>query len=118
MTVSVQQSLEVRSKLFRGLADPSRLAILSALCTGEKTVGKLCEETGLSQSNVSNHMACLRDCGLVVSHQEWRYVYYRIADAKVEDLLNTADEIVRENAQRIVDCVNYRVSAKNVVDEG
>ncbi|SHJ74170.1 ArsR/SmtB family transcription factor [Alicyclobacillus tolerans] len=72
----------------------------------------LSEETGLSQSNVSNHLACLKDCGLVLNRQEWRHVYYRIADEKILTLLNIADEVVADNTQRIADCVNYCVHDK------
>lgn len=107
MSVSVDTALAVRAKFFRGLADPSRLAILLALRTGEKTVSMLSEETALSQSNVSNHLSCLKDCGLVLNRQEWRHVYYRIADEKILALLDVADEVVSENVQRIADCINY-----------
>jgi DNA-binding transcriptional ArsR family regulator len=113
MDVSIDTALSVRAKFFRGMADPSRLTILLALRTEEKTVGMLSEKTGLSQSNVSNHLACLKDCGLVLNRQEWRYMYYRIADPKVVSLLNMADEIVREKAQRIADCVNYCLHEEN-----
>lgn len=107
MSVSTDVGLSLRAKFFRGLADPSRLALLLTLRNSEKTVSDLCEETGLSQSNVSNHLACLKDCGLVLNRQEWRHVFYRIADEKILHLLNVADEVVSENVQRISDCVNY-----------
>ncbi|KRW90675.1 TrmB family transcriptional regulator [Alicyclobacillus tengchongensis] len=107
MSTTIDTALSVRAKFFRGLADPSRLALLLALRQGEKTVSTLSAETGLSQSNVSNHLACLKDCGLVLNRQEWRHVYYRIADEKILHLLNVADEVVADNAQRIADCVNY-----------
>ncbi|WDL99125.1 ArsR/SmtB family transcription factor [Alicyclobacillus sp. ALC3] len=107
MSVVTDPGLAVRAKFFRGLADPSRLALLLVLRAGEKTVSMLSEETGLSQSNVSNHLACLKDCGLVLNRQEWRHVHYRIADEKILSLLDVADEVVSDNAQRIADCVNY-----------
>ncbi|MCL6547850.1 MAG: metalloregulator ArsR/SmtB family transcription factor [Alicyclobacillus sp.] len=102
------EALELRAKLFRGLADASRLALLLALRDGEKTVGTLVEETGLTQSNVSGHLACLRDCGLVSSRQEWRHVYYRLSDDRVASLLDAADDILAITADRISRCVNYR----------
>lgn len=110
MSTTVDTALSVRAKFFRGLADPSRLTLLLALRQGEKTVSSLSAETGLSQSNVSNHLACLKDCGLVLNRQEWRHVYYRVADKKILHLLNVADEVVADNAQRIADCVNYCAS--------
>ncbi len=108
MSVTTGPGLAVRAKFFRGLADPSRLALLYALRTGEKTVSMLSDEIGRSHSNVSNHLACLKDCGLVSNRQEWRHVHYRIVDERVLALLTLADEVVADNAQRIADCVNYR----------
>ncbi|GMA60330.1 metalloregulator ArsR/SmtB family transcription factor [Alicyclobacillus fastidiosus] len=107
-------ALTLRAKFFRGLADASRLALLLALREGEKNVTTLIEETGLTQSNVSGHLACLKDCGLVESRQEWRNVYYRLADERVEGLLRAADEILAITAERVSRCVNY--SADDVKD--
>ncbi|WP_067929702.1 ArsR/SmtB family transcription factor [Alicyclobacillus shizuokensis] len=101
------ESLALRAKLFRGLADASRLAILLALREGEKNVSTLVDETGLTQSTVSGHLACLKDCGLVVSRQEWRHVYYRLSDERVEGLLRAADEILAITAEHVARCVNY-----------
>ena len=65
----VQQNLSpsLKAKIFRGLADPSRLAILEALRSGEKRISEIVTLTGLSQPNVSGHLTCLKDCGLLVS---------------------------------------------------
>lgn len=111
MSISIEEALALRAKFFRGLADPSRLALLLALRSGEKTVGMLGEETGLSQSNISNHLACLKDCGLVLNRQEWRHVYYRIANEKIQTLLGLADDVITENARNISECANYCVDA-------
>ncbi len=69
-------------------------------------MGDLVEQTGLSQSNASGHLSCLKECGLIESRQEWRHVFYRLADPRVEELLRTADGIVATTAQRIYACVN------------
>ena len=66
-------SIALQAKLFRGFADPSRLSIMETLRDGEMTVTEIVETTGLGQSNISNHLACLRDCGLVTAEQEGRY---------------------------------------------
>ena len=55
-------ALELRAKLFRGLGDPSRLAILDALVSDERNVQEIVGHTGLGQPNVSNHLRCLLDC--------------------------------------------------------
>src|SRR5215203_6162043 len=80
----------LKAKLFRGFADASRLSILEALRQGPATVSAVVEATGLSQSNVSNHLSCLRDCGLVVSTQQGRYVSYQLSDGRVSELLQLA----------------------------
>ena len=76
LLTSENTGLAVKAKLFRGFGDPSRLGILDALRQGPRTVGEIVDTTGLTQSNVSNHLACLRDCGLVASEQQGRYVTY------------------------------------------
>ena len=63
---STTSSIDLQAKLFRGFADPSRLGILDALRNGPLTVSEIVEATSLSQPNVSNHLGCLRDCGLNV----------------------------------------------------
>jgi ArsR family transcriptional regulator, cadmium/lead-responsive transcriptional repressor len=72
MQSSVTEAAAVASgsALFRGLADPSRLAILLELRKGERRVVDLAAMLGLAQATVSGHLACLRDCGLVT----WRPV--------------------------------------------
>ncbi|MFX5884929.1 metalloregulator ArsR/SmtB family transcription factor, partial [Acinetobacter baumannii] len=62
------------AKLFRGLSDESRLAILEALRQRPLAVGRIVEVTGLSQSNTSNHLRCLSDCGLVSAEQRGRSI--------------------------------------------
>lgn len=97
----------LQAKLFRGFSDPSRLAILQALRQGPLTVGEIVEETGLSQSNASNHLACLRDCGLVAATQEGRFVYYELSDKRVGQLLRLAEELLSEVAKGVYECTRY-----------
>jgi DNA-binding transcriptional ArsR family regulator len=101
------QAIDLHAKLFRGFADPSRLSILEALRAGPLTVSQLVETTGLGQSNVSNHLSCLRDCGLVVSQQQGRYVLYRLSDDRVEALLQLAEELLSDVARGVYECTRY-----------
>jgi len=68
---------------FKALAEPSRLAILSALHGGEMSVGEMVEETGLGQANVSKHLDTLRRYGFVERRKEGLNVFYRVADKDV-----------------------------------
>lgn len=103
----LKTKLDLTAKLFRGFADPSRLAILLALREGERCVSELVVATGLTQSNVSGHLTCLRDCGLVVSRQSGRFVYYCLADPAVEHALESANKVLVRHAERISACLNY-----------
>ena len=102
-------SMEIQAKLFRGFSDPSRLSILDALREGALTVSEIVETTGLSQSNVSNHLGCLRDCGLVTAEQKGRFVYYELSDERVGQLLMLADQLLADVAKGVYECTRYNV---------
>ena len=106
-----RQALSLKAKLFRGLSDPSRLGILEALRDGPRTVTEIVAATGLSQSNASSHLACLHECGLVAREPHGRFVHYRLVDEHADELLRTADALLREVARGINECVNYNVPA-------
>ena len=112
------QGLEIKAKLFRGLSDPSRLAILEVLRGGPLSVGAIVESTGLSQSNTSNHLGCLHDCGLVAREQQGRFVIYRLRDDRVEALLGDSDELLLEVARGVYECVRYRRSTQDEAVNG
>jgi DNA-binding transcriptional ArsR family regulator len=101
------QAIDLQAKLFRGFADPSRLSILLALRDGALTVSEIVTATELGQSNVSNHLSCLKDCGLVVSTQSGRYVRYALSDRRVAKLLNLADELLADVARGVYECTRY-----------
>jgi DNA-binding transcriptional ArsR family regulator len=65
-------------KLFQALADSSRRAILQSLTQGEAAVRDLTARFDLTQPAISQHLAVLKDAGLVVSRREGRLVYYRV----------------------------------------
>jgi DNA-binding transcriptional ArsR family regulator len=73
----------IKAKFFRGLSDESRLLILETLQRSEKTVGEIVQITNLTQPNVSNHLSCLKRCGLVTSRQNGRAVTYLRIPMKV-----------------------------------
>ena len=97
-------AIALKAKLFRGFSNPSRLSILECLLDGPRNVSEIVAVTGLSQPNASNHLACLRDCGLVTAVQEGRYVYYHLSDDRVAKLLTLADEVLAEVARGVYEC--------------
>ena len=114
LLIANPKSIEIQAKLFRGFSDPSRLSILDALLDGPRTVSEVVETTGLTQSNVSNHLGCLRDCGLVTANQKGRFVHYELSDERVGRLLMLADELLADVAKGVYECTRYNVKeAKN-----
>lgn len=109
LITSTTSSIDLQAKLFRGFADPSRLAILEVLREGERTVSDVVETTGLTQPNVSNHLSCLRDCGLVAVRQQGRFAYYSLSDDRVAELLLLADELLADVAKGVYECTRYNV---------
>jgi DNA-binding transcriptional ArsR family regulator len=99
------------SALFRGLADPSRLAILLELRRGERRVVDLAAMLGLAQPTVSGHLACLRDCGLVTWRPVGRQSYYRLAVPELEALLRAAEQVLARTGDAVELCPNYGTAA-------
>jgi DNA-binding transcriptional ArsR family regulator len=89
---------------FRLLGDATRLAILRALMEGEKSVGRVVEETGSGQANVSKHLKLLHEAGLIARRKDGLQVFYRVSDPLVERLCGlvcaTLYEETREEVAR------------------
>jgi DNA-binding transcriptional ArsR family regulator len=109
LLISKSTNMTVKARFFRGFSDPSRLKILEIMRTGELTVGDIVERTGLSQSNVSNHLSCLRDCGLVTSEPRGKFIVYRLSDPRVEELLHLAETLLADVARGVYECTRYNV---------
>lgn len=78
--LTLASRVDVMNRLGRAMADPTRSRILLSLLTGPGYPAKLARELELSRTNVSNHLACLRGCGIVVAEPEGRQTRYEIAD--------------------------------------
>lgn len=72
--------LDVMNRLGRAMADPTRSRILLAVLEEPRYPAELAQGLELTRSNVSNHLGCLRDCGIVVGEPEGRQMRYEIAD--------------------------------------
>lgn len=99
-----EQRLTVTARFFHGLADLTRLQIVELLLEGEKNVSELVTALDQPQSRISNHLACLRWCGYVASRREGKFVYYRVADPRVRQLLTLARAVIADNAAAILSC--------------
>ena len=99
--------------LFHGLSDPTRLAILQRLTGGEARVVDLTTSLGLPQSTVSAHLACLRECALVVGRPEGRQMFYSLARPELLDLLSSAEQVLTAAGTAVALCPTYGTDAQS-----
>lgn len=86
--------LDVLNRLGRAMADPTRARILVTLLREASYPAELARDLDLSRTNVSNHLACLRGCGIVVTAPEGRRTRYEIADAHLTRALESLMDVV------------------------
>lgn len=98
----------VKAKFFRGLSDATRLSILLTLVNGEKAVSDIVNMTRHSQSNISNHLKCLDECGLVKNRRDGKNIYYSLRDEQVKKLLDSSEDIISKVYEHIEACLNYK----------
>jgi len=84
-----QQNAQRASTLLKAMSNEHRLMVLCQLQKGEKSVGELESVIGLSQSALSQHLAKMRDEGIVATRRESQTIWYRIADPRIERLFAT-----------------------------
>ena len=89
---------ELHANICKGLADPKRLLILNSLRTEEQSVSDICDALDLPQANVSQHLAILRDRGLVVARRDGQRMFYSVASPKIILAMDLLREVMQEKA--------------------
>ena len=97
------------AELFHSLSDANRLAIVRRLSRGEARVKDLVEETGLAQSTVSAHIACLRDCALIEGTPVGRQTSYRIIEPGLIALLAVAEQLLDSTGHPVHLCEKHHL---------
>ena len=85
---------EVLARFGHAISDPTRVNILLELRDGSRYPADLAEQLNASKQSLSNHLACLRGCGLVIAVQEGRRTRYELSDAKLAHALNDLLEVI------------------------
>lgn len=93
----------MQAEILRTLANPRRLEILHRLADGPCEVGRLAEQLGLSQPNVSQHLAVLRASGLVDADRDGRGVRYRLTDPDVMVACGIMRDVLERRLRRLAD---------------
>lgn len=91
--LTIATRLDVMNRLGRAMADPTRSRLLLTLLERPAYPAELARDLGLTRSNVSNHLSCLRDCGIVVAEPEGRQTRYVIADPHLARALTALVEV-------------------------
>lgn len=87
---------QLHASICKGLADPKRLLLIDALRDGERSVSDLCDELELPQANVSQHLAVLREKGLVNARKEAQKVFYSVSSPKIVQAMDLLREVMNE----------------------
>ncbi len=88
-----QEDIELAARSLKAMSHPLRLKILCTLGGTEVSVQGIVDNVGTSQSNISQHLAILRDKGILASRKDANRVYYRVSDARTLRLIGMMQEI-------------------------
>ncbi len=91
--LTITTRLDVMNRLGRAMADPTRSRLLMTLLERPAYPAELARDLDLTRSNVSNHLTCLRDCGIVLAEPEGRQTRYAIADPHLAHALTALVEV-------------------------
>ena len=93
-------AFKIKADFLKGLAHPVRLQIIEYLKNGEASVGKLVQALGVKQSNLSRHLATLRELGVLETRQEKTSVFYAIHDHDIFKILRPIAEMLRKKMKK------------------
>ncbi len=91
--IGKSEDIELASRAMKAIAHPLRLKILCLLGGGEVAVQEIVEAVGTTQSNISQHLAILRDKKILKTRKDANKVYYRIADGRILHLVSMMREV-------------------------
>ena len=99
--------LDLKVKFLRAFGDKTRVKILECIKYEEKTVSQIVESIEGNQSNISQHLACLRGCGIIAGRSEGKYVYYGLRNQQIKELLDTFDNVFKQIEDNVACCNNH-----------
>jgi ArsR family transcriptional regulator len=91
--IGKQDQIELAARAMKSMAHPLRLKILCVLGDEEVSVQDIVDTVGTSQSNISQHLAILRDKGVLKTRKDANRVYYRVGDVRILQLIGMMREV-------------------------
>lgn len=101
---------ELQAEVLKTLANPRRLEIIHRLADGPREVGRLAEEMGVAQPNLSQHLALMRTAGVVEGVRAGREVRYRLTDPDIVAACSLMRRVLERRLQRLADI--YQLDAR------
>ena len=99
VAMSEQQLFGLHASICQTLANPKRLEIIARLRAGEKTVTELAEAMRISQANLSQHLALMRQKGILLARREGVNIHYRISNPKIVRACDLMRQVLLENLE-------------------
>jgi ArsR family transcriptional regulator len=96
MDESTKHIFKLQAEICKTLADPKRLMILHELRNSEKSVGQLVSSLELPQSNISHHLAIMRERGIVTARRDGTTIYYSLASPKIGQACDLVQGVLRD----------------------
>jgi len=103
----INVDIDIKMKFLHGFSNKTRIQILDSIKEEEKTVSQIVDDLNGNQSNISQHLTCLKGCGLIVGRQDGKYVYYRVRNQLIRDLLTMFDVVLEDVQNDIACCENH-----------
>ena len=103
----INVDIDIKMKFLHGFSNKTRIQILDSIKEEEKTVSQIVDDLNGNQSNISQHLTCLKGCGLIVGRQDGKYVYYRVRNQLIRDLLTMFDVVLEDIENNIACCENH-----------
>jgi len=91
--IDKQEHIETAARALKSIAHPLRLKILCVLGDQEACVQEIVDVVGTSQSNISQHLAILREKGVLLTRKDANRVFYRVGDARILQLIGMMREV-------------------------
>jgi len=109
----MDQIFALQAEVLKTLSSPRRLEIIHVLADGPREVGRLAEELGISQPNVSQHLSVMRAAGLVEGERDGREVHYRLSDPDIIVACDIMKSVLQRRIARLADLSGERPASNH-----
>jgi DNA-binding transcriptional ArsR family regulator len=103
MNIKEKSTIQKVSLILKEISSPARIKILLAIGTNEACVCHLEATLGMRQAYLSQHLMALRRAGILVTNRDGRFIYYRLANTQILDVINAASDSININIENEIE---------------